>query len=687
MEETNQQYLQLILGENNKEFVEFYDFKTKENIEYLPNLNYINIFVGANNSRKSRFTRKILLKDQFLVFSKDLTQRPNKMVDALTQLLEYISKTSIGFQLIIQNSADFTRRDIEDSNTPHEIIELLKKWGDGQININHEFFKNFLNFYRDYIVGKNDNENNFKETIAQLDILLHFIIQYKTVLKNNERLFPRALRFNNFARLNDEIITFFERIYEQIKYNENLSMKRFMPPKIYIPSLRIASSFMTNEQQKIKDDILKSTILTNYRLPIDNKKIEVFTGYGLYKTIKTVRNNRRIIRKNFEEFELFLSKNFFDEKTIDIIAVEDDNESKQQIQIFIDGEDDRYLYDLGDGIQSLIILLYPIFMAEEGTWVFIEEPELNMHPGLQNIFLNTLITNEFIRKKNLRIFFSTHSNHLLNIFNKYPKDLSIFSFRKDNENKTIIKSEYKNNTDLLDLLGVFNSSVTMSNCSIWVEGISDRKYISAFLKAYSKSLETVEFKEDIEYSFYEYAGSNLSHYFFSEEDSVNEELDKKIKSLALSNRIFLLSDEDESEIKKSRHKKLKELENKFFKFETTGAREIENVLTSDIIYKLLIDVLKIKQTYISKLRIEDSYYEQKRLGKYLHDKLKTRKVKLPFFKAKSGTISDYYKIKFSNYVFENVVNGNLTWEMISKNKHAKYLTEKIYNFIKSSNNL
>ena len=102
--------------------------------------------------------------------------------------------------------------------------------------------------------------------------------------------------------------------------------------------------------------------------------------------------------------------------------------------------------------------------------------------------------------------------------------------------RSIAKFDYASgpNTDLLDSLGVRNSSVFLSNCTIWVEGITDRKYIKKYLDLYLKEKGLLNrYQENLHYSFLEYAGSNIEHFSFSEEGNA-----EKMKSQAISNRIF-----------------------------------------------------------------------------------------------------------------------------------------------------
>src|SRR5690606_35616324 len=339
----------------------------------------------------------------------------------------------------------------------------------------------------------------------------------------------------------------------------------------YIPTLRTAhslyrvakestsnSNYIKTTYQRLDEDVYLETLRKNYSL--DNK-LDIFTGLDLYEQVLNSRNAEKNVRERFESFENFLSKNFFDGKQIDIVAKFNKSDSKQGktdselILIHVEGEKQtRKLHDLGDGIQALIILMYKIFMAENDSFFFIDEPELNLHPGMQRLFLEQIATNTELLKKKLTYVISTHSNHFLDL--TLEKDnVSIYSFapkqsEKGKDNQFVIKNVNIGDNDLLKHLGVNNSSVFLANCSIWVEGVSDRNYIKAFLKSYidylakNEDKEYKSLKEDIDYAFFEYAGSNIEHYLFEDEISEDEEskIESEINALALSNKIFLLAD-------------------------------------------------------------------------------------------------------------------------------------------------
>ncbi len=142
---------------------------------------------------------------------------------------------------------------------------------------------------------------------------------------------------------------------------------------------------------------------------------------------------------------------------------------------------------LGDGIQSIIILTYPLFFNQgENMLFFFEEPEQCLHPAYQRVFMETLMRKEF---DTFQYFFTTHSNHLLDITLDIDK-VSIYTFKKTNDSMDNPTFEIENvdneNTDILRLIGVRNSSVFLSNCTIWVEGITDRIYIRKYLAVFQK---------------------------------------------------------------------------------------------------------------------------------------------------------------------------------------------------------
>lgn len=200
------------------------------------------------------------------------------------------------------------------------------------------------------------------------------------------------------------------RDFEQ--FEKNVPHEIVEPKHIYIPVLRTAMSIRDKENKRI-EDVFDTAIRENYELP--KSSLKVSTGLTLYQELIDAREHFAFVEKQYEDFERFLSVHFFDNQIVRIRPIGLAADPNQHIQLQVAGRQARYLHQVGDGLQALIMLTYQLFMAEEGSWIFIEEPELYLHPGLQRIFLETLLRNEDLKKKNLTVFFTTHSNHLLRI--------------------------------------------------------------------------------------------------------------------------------------------------------------------------------------------------------------------------------------------------------------------------------
>jgi predicted ATP-dependent endonuclease of OLD family len=606
-------------------FNDYYLFEEKESFSFFPKTNKINIILGSNNSGKSRFIRRLMNSNSFIGINEYNIESHNNIVNEINK--EFIRKTN-------------SNRILNKLYINHTAEELLKK--------NSQQVEN----YSGYI--SMSKRNDFKEIID------------KTIL--------------------------------------DFSKKK----KYYIPTLRTAHSLFLltkssveksiyddsgNDFKKIEDDIYLHTYQKNY---IIDKKIKIFTGLHLYREILNSRNSKRETRLQFEKFQDFISDNFFEKKKIDIVAEfkKEDNISGKNvseiISIDIQGEKEpRDLHNLGDGIQALIILMYQIFMADNESIIFIDEPELNLHPGMQRLFLEQISKNKILEKKNLTYFITTHSNHFLDLTIE-KNDVSMYSFsqklNEDGEKKFIIKNVNCGDNEILRTLGVNNSSVFMANCSIWVEGISDRNYIKAFLKSYCDSIGKPYPKEDIDFAFFEYAGSNYSHYNFS--DEIDE---TKIKAFALNNKILLTSDIDAGKIDK--HQALFKIAKENFQYTTTEPfREIENVFPNRIWEKVLIEFRNKKsykidvdneiQNKISKALEKHNYedYKENYIGVFLK-KLKISELNKIWDGTDTKPQTFAYKADLSNLILEKVINKSIKWDDFKVNPTIIKFTEEIYNFI------
>ncbi len=555
------------------------------------------------------------------------------------------------------------------------------------------------------------NPNRLRGSLSEIKLnesLLQTISANLSLIRSN-----RNEIFNNYFSL-------MESIGKEINDNIKLNFSK----RYYIPTLRTAHSLFEKKEgkySKIQSDIYIMTLMKNYN---HFSGVEVFTGLDLYEQILDTRNSVKEARERFQNFETFLSKNFFENKVIDIVAEFNYNENKsgynesELISIHIEGEKDtRKLYELGDGVQALIILMYKIFMADTNSMIVIDEPELNLHPGMQRLFLEQITTNEELVNKNITYFITTHSNHFLDLTIE-KENVSIYSFNsilgEDGTKKFQIKNVNRGNNEILQTLGVNNSSVFMANCSIWVEGISDRNYIKAFLKSYCEKEIGFLPKEDIDFAFFEYAGSNIDHYLFNQEfeEDDTENIIKDINALALNNRIFLLADSDSTtkSSNKSKFNRLKKIENsknnQFIPKIIWEVREIENLITNEIWNKILINfcnekLLKDNRDSIQEKitnaldEIDSKRFQKEYIGNFLNQiREKVGKIGRDYIINKSiyetkekgkdkDKIIEFGTLTNKRYLSELILKENFSWEVFKKNKQIEALAVEIYNFIKN----
>ena len=645
-----------IILEKNENLTSYFE-ENREELKRLKNASMINIFVGSNNSGKSRFIRNLL-------------ESNNKKInlEETKNLINYWNHFICSDHIIYYN---------------HKMFRELGNIKMFEIQDDNGYVKLFK-FNNQDLIFQSENLEILKKNNSICKIIENSQIQSNSFTLNG-RFYGSDINLETLKKHLE-------------RFNNSLKLLKTKNKNIFIPTLRTAHSIFYKKQNsesytKIADDIFKETIIKNYK--IDEEKTEIFTGLTLYNEIVNARNNTKDVRSRFENFENFISDHFFQGKKIDIVAKLDiykknkQNDETELINIYIDGES-KDLYELGDGIQALIILMYKIFMCEDDSLIFIDEPEINLHPGMQRLFLEQITNNEVLKKKNLTYFISTHSNHFLDL--TIEKDnISVFLFNKildDDKPKFIVKNVNDGDNSPLQYLGVSNSSVFLANCSIWVEGISDRNYLKAFLKAYCRDNKGKNYpKEDIDFTFIEYAGSNIDHYNFSK-----DELKEKINAFALNNKIFLVSDYD-GEYRNEKHRFYYSYKHENFTYKTTKPyKEVENLLHLRVWNKILIHFCNKR-----KIETEENYnnvkskiqfalanfvgkkYEDVYIGKLLSEVRKYVPELNKIWHDSEGTIIN--KAELSKKVLELTESGELTWDDFKSNSKVNNITSEIYNFI------
>lgn len=597
----------------------------------------LNFFIGRNNAGKSRFLRE-LFKNKFDV--KDYTfinkfDVKNVLIE-LNRIAHYNSNIILPKKINQQISSDDAHHFLEE-----QINKLTQPFF--LINANEE---NILKVY-EYLMNSSYSTNSM----------------------------------NSYTRVFSE--EYFKEILEHIEFVRK-EVSSILRKKYYTPTLR---GMRPTSDQKSSTPYIDRTIKDYFTN--NDKKIasstDIISGeclfYELTRCLLGEPHERQIIR----EYEQKLSQYFFDNQTISLIPKH--NSDVVYIKI---GEDQQFpIYQLGDGLQQAIILTYEAFIKKDDVHAFfIEEPELHMHAGMVRQLMNF-----YLNETKHYYFFTTHSNHLLDMVDE-SDEVMIQKFSKTEDGKFLINRCDKDR-DLLASLGVKPSSVYLANCTIWMEGITDRLYITKYIQKYLADLKTsniklykqyLRFMPNYHYTFVEYAGSNLTHWCFSEHYPDQIE-DNGLSAKAVASEMLLIADGDVQNKGNRVNELIQQLTQENFLL--LGCKEIENTLPDNIIIATARDKFSRMQadtTHGFDISVLDSipgklsfYHSKNGIGKILDNNIRLPNGKGNYcFSDKSGTIKE--KLKFCRLILSMMDTQD--WELTES---AKKICEKIFNHIEKCN--
>ena len=220
--------------------------------------------------------------------------------------------------------------------------------------------------------------------------------------------------------------------------------------------------------------------------------------------------------------------------------------------------------------------------------------------------------------------------------------------------------------NVLELIGARNTSVFLVNKTIWVEGITDRLYIKKYLDLYIEENNLIRLREDVDYSFVEYGGDNITHWSF---------LDAKVPTInveRLCGTLFLVTDRDSNRKEARKRELAQKLGDRYY---LLPCEEIENTLSLKTLEKVL-------KTYEKEFEMPANVSNTNRLsrpiGEFIEkDIFADNSISI---KRKGGYKSDSGSIKQKLAFCQRAIK-NMDYTELSNTSIA--LADKVYKFLSS----
>lgn len=480
------------------------------------------------------------------------------------------------------------------------------------------------------------------------NIKRYFLSNLESAIKNTSHKddYPPLSINQAFDQLNS--------LVEEYGDSQEYGMTAYMHAKcrVFIPSLRYIE-YPQNTDEEIHGQI-EGLIADRYfsSLPDGLSVPNIWSGGKLTKRLKNWFDEGSSKIEGFREFEQYLADEVLGASQVRIKI----DEAESQILINVDGTE-RPIYEYGDGLSHLIILTFLSYLQGLGVF-FIDEPEVGLHPGLQQAFMKALkpLRTEICQQ----YFIVTHSNHFLDQA-IIDEDIAIFRFKAIENGMCQVQQIEWGDRPLLNDLGVRPSASFMVNATIWVEGITDRLFFSHLIKlALQESKGSLNLIEGVHFSFVEYGGANLPHWSFLEQEEDQIDVD------TLCGDSVLIIDADSAKWKDKRQRRLRQrLGARLF---VTCGRELENMVSGK-----MLDEFARHRKYSDSKRASRKDFKNVPLGQYMEDF-----YSISGLKAESGTLKTPHKKSLLKVVTNT--------EKLSKfPREVQSIASRLLTFIESKN--
>lgn len=613
-------------------------------IGILGNLSPINVFVGPTSTGKTRLMRTICsMSDPEVKWGGEISDKFDHEIAGLCEKHKNIVRKK-PFDLSIQDLLS-TLAGSPFIDNFNKIVSYLTEHQKASWHVSTASI----------LGGKNPDPfdiytSNLKSQIQQLE--------WKQK-KSDQEIPPQIIEVKEFIANLDSVQEKFREQSKAIEYFTGYGNGTNKGERFFISSTRINLPNLYCKD-RTKEGLIEKAIRQQFFAPEENdQNIKIWTGERTFAELKHFQKS-----ESFDEYVKYLRNWVFNTKDLRLKVTDD------TIQVSLDNEPFRCISEHGDGVMNLITLTLP-FYTEAPRILFFDEPEHGLHPGHLQAFVKELINyrqgvdNGHKHERSVIVFITTHSGELLDMLNTVEHK-SFFKFKRVPKDEIQIKQISWGDSELVKELGIRPGASMLVNCTIWVEGVTDRKVYSHLVSQYMKK-ENLPYRESIHYAFAEYGGANIKHWSF-----IDDTTSIDLATLCGPHMIVLDDDgvniDDDTEKAKYRKKLKKKLQDRAI---YTPGRELDNLYPEKHVKKKAKEWGCYKDG-VKKIKVNDYLKSEVKLGEYLKNIGVTYKI---------GTNSGHLTTGYKNKITEGI--DFLQWD--DWDKDVQEMITKMVDFIEEMN--